>query len=68
MQVGDLIEDLSDGDLGIVTSKVGSYNTIEGAAGKYIWVKWNSANKPLKMTMTAIENGWVKVLSLNESR
>ena len=68
MKVGDLIRDLSDGDLGIVTSPVRSYGTIEGPAGQYCWVKWNSLPKPQRLTMTALEKGWIKVLSANESR
>ena len=33
MKPGDLIKDMGDGDFGVVTSEVCSYNTIEGPAG-----------------------------------
>ena len=68
MKVGDLIRDNGDGDFGLVTSEVCSYNTIEGPAGQYVWVKWNIFSKSQRMSMTAIENGWVEVVSENESR
>ena len=68
MKVGDLIRDNGDGDFGLVTSEVSSYNTIEGPAGQYVWVKWNIFSKSQRMSMTAIENGWVEVVSENESR
>ena len=66
MKVGDLIKDNGDGDVGLVTSEVCSYNTIEGPAGQYVWVKWNIFSKSQRMSMTAIEKGWVEVI--NESR
>ena len=68
MKPGDLIKDMGDGDFGVVTSEVCSYNTIEGPAGQYIWVKWNEFSKPHRMSMTAVEKGWVKVVSKYESR
>ena len=69
MQVGDLIRDNGDGELGLVTSEVCSYNTSEGPdLGEYVWVKWNIFSKPQRMSMTAIENGWVEVINGNESR
>ena len=68
MKVGDLIRDNGDGDFGLVTSEVSSYNTIEGPAVQYVWVKWNIFSKSQRMSMTAIENGWVEVVSENESR
>ena len=67
MKPGDLIKDMGDGDFGIVTSEVCSYNTIEGPAGQYVWVKWNMFPKPQRMSMTAIDKGWVKVLNKHES-
>ena len=65
MKPGDLIRDNGDGDFGVVTSQVCSYNTIEGPAGQYVWVKWSIFSKSQKMSMTAIEKGWVEVI--NES-
>ena len=66
MKVGALIKDKGDGDLGLVTSEVCSYNTIEGPAGQYVWVKWNMFSKSQRMSLSAIEKGWVEVI--NESR
>jgi len=60
---GDLIKDLGDGDIGVVTSEVCSYNTIEGPAGQYVWVQWNTLSKSQRMSLAAIEQGWVKVIS-----
>jgi len=68
MKVGNLIKDNGDGGLGLVTSEICSYNTIEGPAGQYVWVKWNAYSKSQRMSMTAIEKGWVEVISKNESR
>ena len=36
---------MGDGDFGVVTSEVCSYNTIEGPAGQYVWVQWNLFSK-----------------------
>ena len=66
MKVGALIKDKGDGDIGLVTSEVCSYNTIEGPAGQYVWVKWNMFSKSQRMSLSAIEKGWVEVI--NESR
>jgi len=66
LQPGDLIRDNGDGDFGLVTSEVCSYNTIEGPAGQYVWVKWNIYSKSQRMSMTAIEKGWVEVMSETE--
>ena len=66
LQPGDLIKDNGDGDFGLVTSEVCSYNTIEGPAGQYVWVKWNIYSKSQRMSMTAIEKGWVEVVSETE--
>jgi|TARA_R110000824_G_scaffold189624_3_gene371056 hypothetical protein len=66
VQLGDLIRDKNDGDLGLVTSEICSYNTIEGPAGQYVWVKWNIYSKSQRMSMTAIEKGWVEVVSETE--
>ena len=66
LKPGDLIKDNGDGDFGLVTSEVCSYNTIEGPAGQYVWVKWNIFSKPQRMSMTAIEKGWVEVVSETE--
>jgi len=60
---GDLIKDMGDGDIGVVTSEVCSYNTIEGPAGQYVWVQWNTLSKSQRMSLAAIEQGWVKVIS-----
>jgi hypothetical protein len=68
VKVGDLLLDTADGDLGIVTSEVCSYGTIDGPAGQYCWVKWNSLPKTQRLTMTAVKRGWVKVVSASESR
>ena len=67
LKPGDLIKDNGDGDFGLVTSEVCSYNTIEGPAGQYVWVKWNIFSKSQRMSMTAIDKGWVKVLNKHES-
>ena len=66
LKPGDLIKDNSDGDFGLVTSEVCSYGTIEGPAGQYVWVQWNIFSKAQRMSMTAIEKGWVKVISKTE--
>jgi len=66
LQPGDLIKDNGDGDFGLVTSEVCSYNTIEGPAGQYVWVKWNIFSKSQRMSMTAIEKGCVEVVSETE--
>jgi len=66
MKPGDLIKDMADGDFGVVTSEVCSYNTIEGPAGKYVWVQWNTFTKSQRMSLDAIEQGWVKVISKSE--
>ena len=66
MKVGDLIKDMGDGDFGVVTSEVCSYNTIEGPAGQYVWVQWNTFTKSQRMSLDAIEQGWVKVISKSE--
>ena len=66
MKPGDLIKDLGDGGYGLVTSEVCSYNTIEGPAGQYVWVQWNTLSKSQRMSLTAIEQGWVKVISKTE--
>lgn len=63
MKPGDLIKDMGDGDIGVVTSEVCSYNTIEGPAGQYVWVQWNTLSKSQRMSLAAIEQGWVKVIS-----
>lgn len=63
MKPGDLIKDNGDGDLGLVVSEICSYNTIEGPAGQYVWVKWSLLSKSQRMSMTAIEQGWVEVIS-----
>ena len=66
LKPGDLIKDNSDGDFGLVTSEVCSYGTIEGPAGQYVWVQWNIFSKAQRMSMTAIEKGWVEVVSETE--
>jgi len=66
LKPGDLIRDNSDGDFGLVTSEVCSYGTIEGPAGQYVWVQWNIFSKAQRMSMTAIEKGWVEVVSETE--
>ena len=66
LKPGDLIKDKSDGDFGLVTSEVCSYGTIEGPAGQYVWVQWNIFSKAQRMSMTAIEKGWVEVVSETE--
>ena len=66
LQPGDLIKDNGDGDFGLVTSEVCSYGTIEGPAGQYVWVQWNIFSKAQRMSMTAIEKGWVEVVSETE--
>lgn len=66
MKPGDLIKDRGDGDFGLVISEVCSYDTIEGPAGQYVWVQWNRFSKVQRMSMTAIEKGWVKVISKTE--
>jgi hypothetical protein len=63
LKPGDLIRDFSDGEFGLVTSEVCSYGTIEGPAGQYVWVQWSAYYKAQRMSMTAIENGWVEVVS-----
>jgi len=57
---------MGDGDFGVVTSEVCSYNTIEGPAGQYVWVKWNIFSKSQRLSLTAIEKGWVKIVSKAE--
>lgn len=66
MKVGDLVRDNSDGDLGLVTSEVCSYDIVEGPTVEFVWVKWSLFRKPQRMSMSAIEKGWVEVI--NESR
>ena len=66
LKPGDLIRDKADGDFGLVTSEVCSYGTIEGPAGQYVWVQWNIFSKAQRMSMTAIEKGWVEVISETE--
>ena len=66
MKPGDLIKDMGDGDFGVVTSEVCSYNTIEGPEGQYVWVQWNTLSKSQRMSLAAIEQGWVKVISEKE--
>jgi len=66
LKPGDLIKDNGDGDFGLVTSEVCSYGTIEGPAGQYVWVQWNIFSKAQRMSMTAIEKGWVEVVSEKE--
>ena len=66
MKVGDLIKDMGDGDFGVITSEICSYNTIEGPAGQYVWVQWNTFTKSQRMSLDAIEQGWVKVISKSE--
>ena len=66
LKPGDLIKDNGDGDFGLVTSEVCSYGTIEGPAGQYVWVQWNTLSKSQRMSLAAIEQGWVKVISEKE--
>ena len=66
LKPGDLIKDRGDGDFGLVTSEVCSYGTIKGPAGQYVWVQWNIFSKAQRMSMTAIEKGWVEVVSETE--
>lgn len=66
LKPGDLIRDNGDGDFGLVKSEVCSYGTIEGPAGQYVWVQWNIFSKAQRMSMTAIEKGWVEVVSETE--
>ena len=66
MKVGDLVRDNSDGDLGLVTSEVCSYDIVEGPTVQFVWVRWSLFPKPQRMSTSAIEEGWVEVIS--ESR
>ena len=66
LKPGDLIKDNGDGDFGLVTSEFCSYGTIEGPAGQYVWVQWNIFSKAQRMSLTAIEKGWVEVVSETE--
>ena len=66
MKVGDLVRDNSDGDFGLVTSEICSYNIVEGPTVQFVWVKWSLFPKSQRMSVSAIEKGWVEVIS--ESR
>ena len=68
MKAGDLIRDKGDGDLGLVISPVRNYNpgNWKNKSIGYVMVQWRSYTGPRVMDLTAVQNGWVEIVS--ESR
>jgi hypothetical protein len=73
VKAGDLIQDTSDGSIGLVLSDPRPYSLQERAARvyhkneKYAMVLWPSnEGTPVRMDMLAVKNGWVEIV--DESR
>jgi hypothetical protein len=71
VKVGDLLEDAGDGDIGLVVGFLDRWSEPEGfvLAGaeplKVALVLWAWSRRPTEMDTTAIDSGWVRIISRN---
>lgn len=74
VKVGDLLEDAGDGDIGLVVGLLDRWSEPEGFAAvprvlagaeplKVALVLWAWSRRPTEMDTTAIDSGWVRIIS-----
>ena len=69
MKPGDLIRDLSDGELGLVLSEPRSYDLTRGREEEYreyVYVQWPSYDEQSRVVLTAIRKGWIEIVNKAE--
>ena len=59
---GDLVKDTSDDEIGLVLSNPEPWNSTNTAAKVYL-IQWPSVSYPIEMDDSALQNGWVVVVS-----
>ena len=59
---GDLVKDTSDDEIGLVLSHPKHWNSTNTAAKIYL-IQWPSVSYPIEMDDSALQNGWVVVVS-----
>ena len=62
MKPGDLIEDTSDNEIGLILGEGPTYSFKEGQV-KTLKVWWNSISIPTEIDITALEKGHVRLVS-----
>ena len=59
---GDLVRDTADDEIGLVLSHPQHWNSTNTAAKVYL-IQWPSVSYPIEMDDSALQNGWVVVVS-----
>ena len=59
---GDLVRDTADDEIGLVLSRRLDWNSTNIDAKVYL-VQWPSVSYPIEMDDSALQNGWVVVVS-----
>ena len=59
---GDLVKDMSDDKIGLVLSNPEPWNSTNADAKVYL-IQWPSVSYPIEMDDSALQNGWVVVVS-----
>ena len=68
VQVGDLLEDAGDGDIGLVVrfSRTQGDPYLLQSSRAVAMVLWATLAHPIEMDTTAVDSGWVRIISRNE--
>jgi len=62
MKPGDLIEDMADNEMGLIMREGPTYSAKEGQV-KTMKVWWHSTGILAEIDITALEKGWVRLVS-----